>query len=263
MVKTPSGEVFMAETTTFFGESGHLNDEGVALFVDALKLDTVNQIPEQIRRHVEDCTECKTSITGVFSLLEKEDYGDVQNHPTFKLRKRPFMLEGQPILRIAAIVAGVCLVAALAYYLVVWKGGVAEYQMHLPIARAIPDSTAAPQNGLKKPTHARAGDFAANFTPNPEFEGMVQGGTRSEELTGMTPANGVDVRPPEVQFNWHSNSDEALTLIVYDNHGQAVFSAADTKPPVRMPIALEPGLYYWKLMNEEEGLHFGKFYVRR
>ena len=67
----------MAESRIFFYESGHLNDEGVALFVDALKLDTVNQIPEQIRRHVEDCAECKTSITGVLTLLEKEDYGDV------------------------------------------------------------------------------------------------------------------------------------------------------------------------------------------
>jgi len=253
----------MAKSRIFFDENGHLNDEGVALFVDALKLDTVNQIPEQIRRHVEDCAECKTSITGVLTLLEEEDYGDVQNHPTFKLRKRPFMQKVPPILRIAAIVAGVCLVAALAYYLVVWKGGVAENQVHLPSARAIPDSTAAPKKSSEEPIHARAEKFAANFTPNPEFEGMVQGGTRSEELTVVTPTNDADVRPAEAQFNWQSRSDDALTLIVYDNHGQAVFSVADTNPPVRMPIALEPGLYYWKLMNEEEGLHFGKFYVRR
>jgi hypothetical protein len=261
--ESPSGEFSMAETAAFFKENGHLNETGVALYVDALKLDTVDQVPEEVRRHVEECTECKTNITGVFALLQEENYGVLSDHPTFRLGKRR-SLQGIPmILRIAAIVAGIGLVVALAYYLLPMGGGEAKTGGQASTAGVAQDSAVSLQRGPEVPAHRQTGELAANFTPNPDFEGLAAGGMRSEELTGVVPPNGASVRPLMIRFDWHSKKDRALALIVYDNRGKVVYSVSHTKPPVEIQGALKPGLYYWKLMNEDEALNFGKFYARQ
>ena len=38
-----------------FDDNHHLSDEGVALFVDALRLERVEDLPLEIRVHVDDC----------------------------------------------------------------------------------------------------------------------------------------------------------------------------------------------------------------
>ena len=55
-----------------FDENLHLNEEGIALYVDALKLNTLEQLPEPVLEHVSECAACKLNIEELFQLLEEE-----------------------------------------------------------------------------------------------------------------------------------------------------------------------------------------------
>lgn len=47
------------QTEQFFTEGGHLDEEGIALYVDALKLEKTSELQEKILRHVRGCQRCR------------------------------------------------------------------------------------------------------------------------------------------------------------------------------------------------------------
>src|SRR5664279_4340394 len=86
----------------FFDADAHLNEEGVALFVDALKLDRTGELPREVREHVAGCQTCKKEVTGLFSLLGDEDYGNTPEHPYFDHEGQRLNKLSTYIVRIAA-----------------------------------------------------------------------------------------------------------------------------------------------------------------
>ncbi len=66
-----------------FTEAGHLNDNSVALYVDAVKLGLINRLPDSIYDHAQDCLSCTTAILQLQDLLSDEDYSEMTSHPYF------------------------------------------------------------------------------------------------------------------------------------------------------------------------------------
>ena len=52
-----------------FKKSGHINEETISLYVDALMLDNIEIIPEQVISHVENCAGCKKEIIEVIEIM--------------------------------------------------------------------------------------------------------------------------------------------------------------------------------------------------
>lgn len=243
----------------FFAAGKHLNDEGVALYVDALKLNTLEQLPPAIRDHVADCYECKKDITGLLALLDDVDYGDVRSHPLFSLahgsRSRVPLL-----MKLAAVVAGVASLATLTYYLGPFRQGETSRGTSQRVVGRGVDSVQKGQYTDTQFAIATKEEFAANFKVDPELEDLVNGRSRSAAFSATSPTNG-SVLGPDAMFSWKGEGRKSLTLSIMNNKGDTVL--IESPPPSRFVLKqrLSPGLYYWKIESKSELLYVGKFLV--
>lgn len=75
------------KTTTYINEQGHLNDLGQMLYVDAMKIEKVNRLPEELCEHVLDCDYCNAKVRSLYVLIEDLDY-PVQQHPVLDIAEK-------------------------------------------------------------------------------------------------------------------------------------------------------------------------------
>jgi hypothetical protein len=250
----------MEMTERFFGGEKHLNEEGVALYVDALKLNTLSQLPPAVRDHVADCHVCKKDITGLFTLLDDVDYSGVQSHPLFRL-PRPGTSPVPLLMKIAAVLVGVAGLATLAYYMGPLRQEQPSRQTSQGDAGRGVDSVQKGQDTGTQFTMATKEEFASNYNVDPELEDLVNGRSRSAALSVMTPANG-SVPGPDAVFSWKGEERKPLAVSIMNNRGDAVLSESGLHARFVLKQRLSPGLYYWKIESETELLYVGKFFVQ-
>jgi hypothetical protein len=243
-----------------FGIGKHLTDEGAALFVDALKLNTVDQLPSGIRDHVAGCHECKEQVTGLFVLLDDVDYSDVESHPFFKLRtERPSRVPFA--LKAAAVVAGVASLASLTYLIGPFSHGHDSGQASRFNTSAAPDPVQKIQYSDSLSQVPVRKEFADNFAANPDLEDLVNGETRSEAFSVLSPKNGTVLNLDAV-FKWRGDRGRQLKLSILNNRGDVVLTENKSHYQYVLAQKLNPGLYYWKIESPSELLYVGKFSVK-
>jgi len=71
------------ENNQYFDEEGHLNDAGVTLWVDALRLKRETDLPEALQEHLELCAECRVSVFDYYEFKREDDIAELANHPYF------------------------------------------------------------------------------------------------------------------------------------------------------------------------------------
>ncbi|MBC8490235.1 MAG: tetratricopeptide repeat protein [Bacteroidetes bacterium] len=80
----------MSETKkieNLFNTEGHLTEEGIALWVDALLFKKEDKLPANISEHVEHCLECKEAIVDLYGIMK--DNTDIPSaHPFFNKDKK-------------------------------------------------------------------------------------------------------------------------------------------------------------------------------
>jgi hypothetical protein len=251
----------MVNTLRSFRTDGHLSAETVALYVDALKLGRLDRLPVQLRMHVEQCFECKTEVTGLFSLVADSDYSQERPHPTFDLPESARTAATPAILRAAASVAVVVGLSALSYW---WFSQASDSSVEgaAPLAQhpAIAD-TQQIHNSREEGVVARQQPLAAAFAESREMEDLMKSGVRSEETDIRSPSNGAYVRPG-IRFEWTTVAKPPFDLLIVNNLDRTVRSLQLQENTYVMKDALPSGLYYWKLIGEGELLHVGKFKVK-
>lgn len=83
--------------TTFFEEAGHLNMAGRMLYAEAVQLDRMGQLPDDIYEHVQSCAECSAEILLLTALMEDENTDASQEHPYFdKPEESEYFLTDNP-----------------------------------------------------------------------------------------------------------------------------------------------------------------------
>jgi hypothetical protein len=107
--------------------------------------------------------------------------------------------------------------------------------------------------------------LAANFRTNPSYENMI-GATRSGGSFRLElPVTGqIYSENSIITFLWNKGSTEMLELIIMDNTGVSVAKIKVSKEnKYSFPVGtFRTGLYYFKIMQEDELLYFGKFLVK-
>ena len=71
------------ENNQYFDENGHLNDAGVTLWVDALRLQREADLPDALQEHLELCAECRVSVFEYYEFKREDDIAELANHPYF------------------------------------------------------------------------------------------------------------------------------------------------------------------------------------
>jgi hypothetical protein len=251
----------MVNTLNGFRTDGHLSAAGVALYVDALKLRRLDRLPAGLRMHVEECFQCKTEVTGLFSLVAESDYSREGPHPTLDAPESAHTPATPVILRAAASIAVVVGLGALGYW---WFSHASDARVEgtAPLARhpAITD-TLQIRETRKEGIVARQQPLAAAFAESAEMEDLMKSAVRSEEAVVRSPANGAYLKPG-VRFEWTTVAKPPFDLLIVNNLDRTVRSLQLQENAYVMKDPLPSGLYYWKLIGEGELLHVGKFKVR-
>ncbi len=250
------------KTYEFFTDRHHLTEEGVALYVDALRLERTVELPAEIRIHVEGCEECQRQIVESHEMMKEIRVDTSGPHPYFDRQVREPGVRYTPY-RIAAAVAGVALLAAGYYAIVSRDSSPPAYteQEQIPSvqqteqnhAQSIPEES-KPEGIVAEPV------LADNFTESPNLEDLVQTDFRSTSVEVLSPLNGDVVKTP-IRFQWKT-SEEEMTLKILTNKERTVLSNTVTGDAFIVDRKLAPGLYYWKLETKKELIYTGKFLVR-
>ncbi|MCU0443313.1 MAG: WD40 repeat domain-containing protein [Microscillaceae bacterium] len=95
----------------FFDAEGHLNDSGITLYVEGLKLDRTKELPEELQEHLDECAHCQYEVMDFYQLMKEEDVSQLTTHPYFD-RPQKYTLK-QKIYRLSPKLARVAGVLAL------------------------------------------------------------------------------------------------------------------------------------------------------
>jgi hypothetical protein len=234
----------------------HISEQEICLYVDALKLDKTDHLPQNLVDHVSTCMECKTEIMRLYDVLRNDDYPRAGDHPSLGPLQRG---ESKPIPLMYRIAAALVLLlgAGLVAYFVFVKTS------HEPAHSAqsvIVDTAGAGQKQDTQATLSIPKNFAANFTPSPNLEDLVGGNVRGASVTVESPENGQAITGKMV-FRWRSSSKGPFTVTIRTNKEEEVFRITTDRQMALCDKRLDPGLYYWTLLEDGELVHVGKFVV--
>lgn len=249
-------------TKSFFSDTNHLSENGIALYVDAIKLEQLNRLPAAIIFHVEECEECKMQIMGVTELLADEQYDTTMSHPFFGPKEYPSSTFSG-IYRIAAIFVIAAFIGTIYYSLsnrmsdtIQNKQSLAtEQQKQHPVPN---DSlTVKRKQSAAKPTDDL---IAANLEPSANLDDLVQTQFRSTTIEIISPEVGEIIQSP-ITFRW-KHYDKRLTIKILSNKELTLISSTLSGDSFTTSKKFAPGLYYWKLVTDDELLFVGKFLVK-
>ena len=230
--------------TTHRADDGHLTDEGTALYVDALRLDRLSGLPQWILEHVSECHSCKERITGLFTIVPQDVYRGLRHHPTFGS-----LTPARTWYRIAASIAIVSIAGASAFLILGDRGEVPPQSG----PAGSPDSAA-----VLSPVQDER-QLAESFASEPELESLVNFQSRSSGIRLISPGIGAEIVGPVI-FDWKGSAPAVIE--VYNNRKELQKTFAIRRPPGVLRQNLPPGVYYWKLIAEEELMFVGKFTTR-
>ncbi|HNR69205.1 MAG TPA: hypothetical protein PKN24_14255 [bacterium] len=100
-----------------------------------------------------------------------------------------------------------------------------------------------------------------NYAVHPDLEHEL--GTRilrSAMVKVLSP--GVETKPcGEILFAWESNAQDSFQVVVLDNQANEIKSFNTTGRSIRYQPDLAPGLYYWKLLQNDDWIYTGKIII--
>ncbi len=241
----------------FQNDDGHLQEEGVAAYVDALRSGSLTSLPHDLLLHVEDCLACKKQVTSVYSFLLQQEASS-SHHSDADVRgggRRSDRLKY--VYRIAAAIISMVGIGVIGSMLVSKYVSQSGTTAETPIRVAAPDTIAAhhPVRSQEDPQLAEA------FIPSDEMEELVGNEVRSESIIVSSPKIGSDVGA-QITFTWVGTEKPQNTLSIVNNKGEVVASARVAARTFVYAKTLPAGLYYWKLDDGAKLLYVGKFFVR-
>lgn len=269
----------------------HVSDHMLALLADSLVMDENGapppEVPGDVLDHVDTCNQCKDKIMDVVLFMRNPEATPAQPaKPSTPLKPLKPVTDTFPLTvpqrdrsfftgKIAAVFVA-CAVMVGAYFLVFndpnqvkklnGNSGIGTQEVSQELGEiqadavkpAEPVSTKkASRTAAKKNTVQRIGTFDVN----PTLENMIGSRLRSGTFEAVTPPDNSEV-DGIIHFSWKKKLEKVLTLNIVDNRNRVLYTYRVDGPAIDVEEDLKPGLYYWKVENENELLYVGKFLKR-
>ena len=254
---------------TFF-KNGHLTDEGIALYSEALRLDKIKQLPKSVHEHITMCDACHLEAMALYAIIAEKDYKSLGNHPFFE--KQP---ASTLYIRLTyAALAVAASIFALLYFNTREDLSPSSTPNSQPTQAVVDSSTQiqpiqTPKAEIpqpeKKPAPAppEQEQLALNFEISENLEGLVGEYTRSGAILVESPLPEAAFKVGQfISFAWQLEESEPIRLIIVNNLEKEILSLPLKTEQYQYKVNLPEGLYYWKLENEDDLLYVGKFFVR-
>lgn len=274
------------KTTQDVIENGHLNDALTARYANVLIDGGIPDLPEEALLHVQDCTECKDKILDVSMFLRNPDSSFAKGADRIKNAIKDntdnIIVLPRRNLYPLRIAAGFLVTAILlGTYFFVFKDG-----SSIKGVFSKTEQTGQITQGEKKTTVAGEKNMSTNekqtidaekngqqTTPvngvnnvNPNLESMIDTRYRSSGIQIISPLNNTDCTAgSDIVFAWTPPVQGSLTLKIINNKNAVVYEYPLGVNGCEFVFKqhLSPGLYYWKLENQDDLLHIGKFFVKK
>lgn len=260
-----------------FTENNHLTEEGLAQYVEAMQFDRTQGLPEAVLEHVEICGQCHGEIVELYTIVQAIPNITEETLPEKKLHKQ--------LLRLTILFA----ITLFSLFFFNKKGKEKILLPDVPLETKdsikIPKEYSIPiakkeiekQNSQKniqpqktediqkkQPQYFTEEPFAANFIPSEDLEPLAGADLRAYGMENMKPETGSHFKVEEIiTFSWNFEKEKIYWLYVVNNRESQLLQQAVSDTAFVYQLALNPGLYYWKIEDEEELLFVGKFFVEK
>ncbi len=265
-----------------FIQDGHLTEEGLAVYADALHFHRLNTLPVDIRQHVEQCSDCKKKIMFIDSVMSSEEGQSkavVENEngvagPDYPGRRR--------MLRIAAVIAPLVLLGGLAYFLLhlthvpqTTTQTLPEVRDTIRTSKPLSTDTSGSQdiNTRSKgsaPTREEKVSDGSNLEDNPAykesalFESLIASNYRGENVEVFAPSENQTYTPKDsIYFKFNRDNKDRIDIKIYDNQGKKIYQINNiTGNNCVLDRKLTYGIYYWKLEINNKLVRVGKLVIK-
>ncbi len=270
----------------------HLTPEQIARCADAINSDTYTHLPEFMRFHLLECNQCAAEVVNVAVMssdMENVSIPELEskNARMYRFRKSANKKLLFGIAASVAIIAFALLITlprdnalydqneivskqdipagddSMTHYAVRTTN---EPEEKAAVANAphFPRDYVSDTNDMKESvSNKRENELLADYEPRPKLEKLyenMQGGYRGGSTEVITPPELYCNE--EISLQWKNDSRQTLIVEIFDNKGVEIISNRTTCNNYKLP-QLNPGLYYWKLIDKDfELLFVGKLIVR-
>lgn len=98
------------------------------------------------------------------------------------------------------------------------------------------------------------------YKPDPALESLTESFRGSESIEIVSPPNNANL-DEEVQFHWKNDSRNPVEFILLNNQGKEIETKTSDNLSETFSLKLDPGLYYWKLVDARGNMIVSKFTV--
>jgi hypothetical protein len=258
-----------------FIQNNHLTNEGISLYADGIALERTDLLPEEMLDHVANCEFCRNEVFATHEIIKDQYYfGDIGKHPFFS-KKLEIVKTKSVFFRLWIPVAASILVLFGFFYLIYLKPGnksenivknTTESKTEInnnPGENRIVEKDSV-ENISNIPEENKLIAQNAEYKTNDLFESLMESELRGDGFEIVAPVNNMQFnKNQKVEFKWNNPNDYILNIIVYNNTSKKVFEASQIKGEAyKINAPFSPGLYYWKIIQNDELLKIGKFIVK-
>ncbi|TKG89621.1 hypothetical protein EYV94_25340 [Puteibacter caeruleilacunae] len=261
----------------------HLTEQDIATAAEHLSKGTVDRLDQRIRTHLAECDECANEVQFVSELNQVDD---AFINTTIETNNKGRTLNLRPLWAAASIL----IVLGSVYWLMNISSPseeqIAEEQTtqttdkHI-IANNDQEVISNKQDTTKTvATQPKPADKAKEVIVNKPVKRITLAYASNEELEALVKrfANNTTMRGEAIKvitpstlagplnklkLNWNNPDQQELIIEVYTNKGEKLFEETTSKNTVQLSKIKSPGLYYWKLIDEDfEMIFCGKIIVK-
>ena len=242
----------------------HLNESDIAKAAEALLQGKYAQLDSAIKEHLSSCDQCAMEVQSTSDILEDVKLGKRSNDGRRRL----------PILRLVSGVAAASLVAVGLWQLLGPEDGstpvLVEYVQNQDSVDTSPkDNSEVVQLSEVATTSDGEEEIAVQeavqnqnllaYQSYEELEKLVarfeEGALRGEQIEILVPTTIEGVVGETVIF-WKNPACVELLVEFFNNSGEKLFEVTSSSRDQLNPELKRPGLYYYKVLNEDFDLVF-------
>ena len=261
----------------------HLTAEQLAIYAEALAKDDLQDVSHEIIEHIEECDTCASEAIDFSFILKDNDYSQNKTKiiaPHKSINKFKYYAYA------ASIVIPLALWLGFYYFKNDNNQQFAEQKENEQIIDSTDNNIIAPpaQNDstkeenetetespekekgviIKKPD-SNNDNLLAMYEPHSETEKLVnnfKGSLRGDDIEIISKNKIVAGKNKAITLEWKNTEQTELTIEIFDNKAVNIESSETTENNYTVKQKVLPGLYYWKLFNEEFDLLFcGKIVI--
>lgn len=257
----------------------HLSEEQIAQYAEALASGNQEYLPDTILNHVKECDQCADEVMHVHEMLVSGEL------ITQKPEVKKYTLK--PV-KWVSVAAGITLLVGLGGYLFLrtdqsmQSQKTAESQLSEKQVEQVTeiieiddiskdkDALRIPAESLKEKTDKAKEDevLLARYEPNEQLESLSsrfeQEQLRSSGFRFLSNHHIKLESKASIKINWKAPAEEELIFTLRDNSDSLVLERSAGQNGIEITDFLQPGLYYWKLMDRDfDLLYCGKVEIEK